>query len=78
MTGRKPLPWPLWTVALDGLGMLLLAFGLFGLLGEARFGGLTADDIKAVSIGAIVVGILLMLPFLVAVIRSVIQRQGEN
>ena len=69
MNEPPSLPWPLWMIALDVVGTLLFAFGLFGLLsadGPAEFDGL--------AIAAIIVGVTLMLPFLVTLIRAAMSR----
>lgn len=68
MTGKKDLPWPFWALALDIVGTLLLALGLYGHFGAN-------EAIKAVGIPLIVVGVLLTLPFLVILFRQAGRRR---
>ena len=69
MNERPSLPWPLWMVALDVVGTLLVGFGLFGVFST----GVSAE-LKDLAIGAIIVGIMLMLPFFITIVRSAIER----
>ena len=73
MNERPSLPWPLWMLALDVVGTLLLAFGLFGLFGTSG-----ADAFDGLAIAAAIVGVVLMLPFLVTTVRMVIRRAGSS
>ena len=70
MAGRNTLPLPMWMMALDVVGTLLLGMGLFGLFGGFAPDGMSAGDLKSVSIALIVFGALLMLPLLVTLIRN--------
>ena len=69
MNERPSLPWPLWMIALDIVGTLLLAFGLYGLLG-----GVGSEAFKGLAIASIIVGVMLMLPFFIAIVRTAIER----
>lgn len=69
MNERPSLPWPLWMIALDVVGTLLVAFGLF-----VVFGAVGSGDFKGLAIAAIIVGVMLMLPFLITLVRTAIHR----
>lgn len=75
MTNRGPLPWPLWMLALDVVGSFILVVGLLGLFGVVVPDSMDSQFIQATSISFVVIGTLLMLPFLVTVIR---QALGAN
>ncbi|MDH3987707.1 MAG: hypothetical protein OEV34_01165 [Gammaproteobacteria bacterium] len=72
MTDRGPLPWPLWMLALDVVGSFILILGLLGLFGLVVPDSIDSQFIQAASISFVVIGTLLMLPFLVTVIRQVL------
>ena len=72
MTNRGPLPWPLWMFALDLVGSFILVLGLLGLFGLVVPDSIDSQFIQATSISFVVIGTLLMLPFLVTVIRQVL------
>ena len=72
MTDRGPLPWPLWMLALDVVGSFILILGLLGLFGVGVPDSIDSQFIQAASISFVVIGTLLMLPFLVTVIRQVL------
>ena len=72
MTDRGPLQWPLWMLALDVAGSFILVLGLLGLFGVVAPDSMESKFIQATSISFVVIGALLMLPFLVTVIRQVL------
>jgi len=72
MTDRGPLQWPLWMLALDVVGSFILVLGLLGLFGVVAPDSMESKFIQATSISFVVIGALLMLPFLVTVIRQVL------
>ena len=72
MTNRGPLPWPIWMLALDVVGSFILVLGLLGLFGVVAPDSMGSQSIQATSILFVVMGTLLMLPFLVTVIRQVL------
>lgn len=72
MTDRGPLPWPLWMLALDVVGSFILVLGLLGLFGVVAPDSIGSQFIQATSISFVVIGTLLMLPFLVTVIRQLL------
>ena len=63
------LKFPLWTIALDIVGTLLVAGGIYGLVADADplFGG--ALDLKLLAIPFIVLGVLLMAPLVICVVK---------
>jgi hypothetical protein len=56
-------------VALDVVGTLLVGFGLYGV-----FGAGVSEELRELAIGAIIVGVMLMLPLFLALVRSAIER----
>jgi len=72
MRNRGTLPWPLWMLALDVVGSLILVLGLLGLFGVVAPDSMDSEVVQSASISFVVIGTLLMLPFLVTVIRQVL------
>ena len=72
MTKRASLPWPLSMLALDVVGSVRLVLGLHGLFGVVAPDSMDSQFIQAASISFVIIGALLMLPFLVTVIRQVL------
>lgn len=66
---EQPPRIPIWALILDIVGTLCLAAGLYGLFagGDPPFSDVV--DLRANAVALIVIGILLMIPLLVAVIR---------
>ena len=62
---------PIWLIALDALGTLLLAFGIMGLVGV----DLGLPGITEAAPGLVVVGALLLVPMVVWVFR---QARGQG
>ena len=69
MTEGASLPWPLWMVALDVVGTLLVGLGLYGVFGTG-----VSEELQELAIGAIIVGVMLMLPLFLTLVRSAIER----
>lgn len=59
-------------LALDVVGSFILVLGLLGLFGVVAPDSMGSQSIQATSILFVVMGTLLMLPFLVTVIRQVL------
>jgi len=72
MKDRGTLPWPLWMLALDVIGSLILVLGLLGLFGGVAPESMDSRVVQTASISFVITGLLLMLPFLVTVIRQVL------
>jgi len=70
MTDRQSLPWPIWVLALDVIGALLVAVGIIGLVEGVLPDSIDAERVRPLAIASIVIGALLMLPFVVTVIRQ--------
>ena len=68
--GKRSLPFPLWMLALDVIGTLLVGFGIFGLSGGFMADAASLTDMQAISIAVIVFGVLLMLPLVITVVRK--------
>ena len=69
MTDKRSLPFPIWMIALDVIGTLLVVYGILGLTGVFS-DAVSPGELQAISIAAIVFGVLLMLPLIVTVIRN--------
>lgn len=61
---------PVWTIILDVFGTLLVGGGIFFLVTEGEVLGMPAADLQGAAIGMIVVGVMLMVPLIVAVVRK--------
>lgn len=68
MTERKKLPG--WALALDIVGTLFLAAGLFGLFAVDSLPVPGADTLTALAIPLIVLGVLLTIPLIAFIIRN--------
>lgn len=68
MTEQRKLPWPPWALALDIVGTLFLAAGLFGHFMADDLPG--AKNLEAFAIPLIILGTLLMIPFIAFSILS--------
>ncbi len=62
---------PAWAVILDVIGTVLLAAGLYGLFAQSEAPFAETVDLRANATALIVIGVFLMLPLLVAVVRRV-------
>jgi hypothetical protein len=69
MSSNRTLPFPVWMMALDVIGTVLVGLGLFGLFGGLAPEAVSAADFESASIAFIVFGAVLMLPLLVTLIR---------
>ena len=70
MTGKPALPFPIWMIALDVMGTLLLGLGLFGLYGGLAVDDMSPAEIQSAAVALIVFGVLLMLPLVVTLVRK--------
>lgn len=61
---------PVWTIILDVFGTLLVGGGIFFLVTEGEVLGMLAADLQGAAIGMIVVGVMLMVPLIVTVVRK--------
>ena len=61
MTGKPALPFPIWMIALDVMGTLLLGLGLFGLYGGLAVDDMSPAEIQSAAVALIGFGVLLML-----------------
>lgn len=61
---------PVWTIILDVFGTLLVGGGIFFLVTEGEVLGMPAADLQGAAIGMIVVGVMLMVPLIVTVVRK--------
>ena len=67
--GNRRLEIPAWSIALDVVGALLLALGIFGLIhGDTLMPG--SGHIRACAVVAIAAGALLMMPMIIIVVRQ--------
>lgn len=62
---------PAWAVILDVVGTVLLGAGLYGLFTEGEAPFAETVDLRANATALIVIGVFLMIPLLVAVVRRV-------
>jgi len=63
------LKFPLWVILLDIAGTLLVAGGLFGLLADDGSMLTGAIDLKLMAIPLIILGVLLMAPLVIYVVK---------
>ncbi len=70
MAGQQKIRLPVWAIVLDVIGALLLALGIFGLVGGQTLPLPAFLDVRALSIVIIFAGVLLMLPMIVIIIRQ--------
>lgn len=70
MTDKPALAFPIWMIALDVTGTILLGLGLFGLYGGLTVDGMSPAEIQSVAVALIVFGVLLMLPLVVTLVRK--------
>ncbi len=75
MSENNRLPWPIWAVMLDAVGTLLLAAGLYGTFGGDDLALSEVIDLHAIGIPLIIVGILLIGPFLAYTISHARKRR---
>jgi len=68
---------PIWAVILDLFGTLLIAGGIFVVVAEGELLGRPAIELRGLAIGMIVVGIMLIVPLVVAVIQRASGRSGR-
>lgn len=61
---------PVWTIILDVFGTLLVGGGIFFLVTEGEVLGMPAAELQGAAIGMIVVGVMLMVPLIVTVVRK--------
>ena len=69
MTTKRKIKLPVWAVILDVLGALMLAAGIILLNGGAGLLDVSPTEVAGPAIALIVIGVLLMTPLIVVVIR---------
>ena len=72
MGDKPPFSLPVWALALDVIGTLLLAAGLVGLFASAPFLSSLPFDLSEMAIVLIILGVLLMVPLIVVVIQRAV------
>lgn len=68
---KKQLGLPAWAVMLDVVGTVLLAAGLYGSFAQSELPFAETIDLRANATALIVIGVFLMLPLLVVIVRHV-------
>lgn len=67
--GSRRGRWPMWPIMLDVIGTLLLGLGIFGQFGGGDLPFLEFMPVQEYAIALILLGVLLMLPLIVVLIR---------
>ena len=66
--GRPRLP--VWALILDLVGTLLVALGLYGMFAEGDLPFADVVDLRGIAVALIVIGVLLMLPLVLAAVTK--------
>lgn len=68
---KNKAKFPLWVIALDIVGSLLVVGGIFGLFAETGSTFAGAIDLKLLAVPLIILGVLLMVPLVIYTVKII-------